>query len=106
MRVHVDETRGNDQAFRIDLAFGFPGGELAQGDNLVPPNRQIGVKPRIAGAIDDFAVLDEKIERWVPAFFGGQKAGEGDKEKERVNEGLPHHVLTFSFSVVPLFRAL
>src|SRR5438093_5262291 len=85
MGVDVDETRGHDQAARLNLSFGWSrlGGEAG---DPVYFYAEVAVKPRIAGAIDNFSVTDHEI---VFRFLrlGGGRGGQRQKSGQAAQEG-------------------
>ena len=60
MRVRVDKARGDDAAPGLDdLASAVP--DLADLGDPAVHDRDIGLTPRCAGAVDHGAVLDQQI---------------------------------------------
>ena len=91
MRVHVDETRSNDQSFRFDLAFARAGRYMANAGDLVAKYCHIRVKPGIAGAIDNTSAAQDQVIRRIS---GDSRQGErkpqtsGHKAEDHPHIGL------------------
>src|SRR5580704_12159406 len=61
VRVDVDESGRNDQSFDIDNPFGFAIRKAAYGNELVPRDGHISVKPRIATSINDASIANNEV---------------------------------------------
>ena len=60
--VQIDESRGDDQAGRVDHARGVSVGKPTHRHYLISPNAHVAVKPRVAGAVDDAAAANQDVE--------------------------------------------
>ena len=81
MGVEVDEAGRHDQPARVDLARGLRVREPPDRGNPIAANPDIGLKPRVAAAIDDAAAADQQIIwRLLRAC---REDGEGDAREYR-----------------------
>ena len=59
---HVNESGSNDQAGSIDRALRFYiVGSMADESNAIADDSQIGIEPRIAGAIDNLSIANQGV---------------------------------------------
>lgn len=72
MGVHIDKPRGNNQSFCVQFDVAFFGDE-ADAVNLSVGDAQVGMKSRIASAVDDASVADDDFEL---GLSGSQAIGE------------------------------
>ncbi len=70
MAVGVDEPGAYDQARRIENAFGLhPIGRAGYGGNLIAHNPDVGLKPGIAGAVNDSSVFNDQVIFFCHSFL-------------------------------------
>src|SRR6516225_4024878 len=82
MRMHVDETGGDNEPLGIDLAPCFACRHSADGDDALAANGDVAEKPRIACAVDDPPITDDEVIHW---FVGPERqiADECDNQDQR-----------------------
>ena len=59
--MHVDEAGSHDEATGIDFTPGLSFRHSSDGDEPISPDGHVADKPRIAAAIDNFAVADHQV---------------------------------------------
>ena len=67
--MDVNEAGRDDQTARIDLTLGSSGQHPFDGDDLVAIDGDVGVEPRIAGAVNDLRAVDEYVNAACCHFF-------------------------------------
>ena len=87
--LNIDKSGREDQVVGVDALFGLGTGQRAgirDAGDTIPADRQIAMKPRITGAIDDSGVGDHQ----VVSLCGERKAEENDGEAHRISMA-PNH---------------
>src|SRR5437868_62755 len=79
MRMHVDESGGDDQAAGIDRSRRVAV-DLSDGFDAIVFDGDVAVKPRIPGTVDDFAVTNNEIVMFRGAARAGDQCEETPKE--------------------------
>ncbi len=60
-------------------------GDLAHRDDLIAADGEIAIDPRIAGAIDEFAVTDDEV---VGGISGDSEPGDQESQEKRTHDWL------------------
>ena len=82
----VDEARGDDATVDVDAPPRRSLGEVADGDDLLSPDTDVGVHAWRPGPVDDVAVLEDEVER----LRRSAARRTGDDKKDDGEDRSPH----------------
>src|SRR5581483_637895 len=79
---HVDEARRNDLSTRVDFALGFHAAKIAHLDNSIVFDRNVVIKGRLAGAVDDAPVTNDEVV-WCGCRHASTRHDDGGEQNSK-----------------------